>query len=276
MTWWTDETSSDSDLRNGRWIFSVVAFSILTALSIPFPIYHGIRTGQFWVRLRSFHDFLILFHLISLLVGIGYTIFFSWLLTCAVGNGLGESLSVCSGAAKYAFEANVSFILISLTAFLSLLVYYTRKEVLFARHGPRRWDTQPWHRSPRSRALLFAYSLIAAELLNSLSTLIAMRFETQPRSVVYIAFTSLGALFHFLAVTAAVVQALVLARTLNFTQRCLPFLSTRHLACVVVTYAATTTSSSAVAALRSLALPQTPPCSELFFLSFLSLMVYSS
>jgi hypothetical protein len=120
--------------------------------------------------------------------------------------------------------------LVSINANFAMIGYSARKEIVYARRGPIRW------RSSRKAMRVFSISLAAMGLLFFLNfspflTLSQTNWcETASCVIVWI-----GVLVRIVTVGTATVQVGILACTLNYSQRVLPFMNTRLLLLAMLT-----------------------------------------
>jgi len=218
----SDSLSSSSSSGSQRESATSIGWKALAyaafVLPIPLVIYHVFRAVKIW-RLGYRKGFLVYLHTLFAIAFVSLFFYGFHELGCTWAF-LKDLDFICGPESGYwtAFVYNLSTFCIN--AVYALLGYYCRKELVFAKHGEIRWLSG--HRFITAMTA----ALIAAGLVN-----FAVYNE-------YAAASWMGVLNYFPIVTAcgSLVQIFILAATLNFSQRVMPFLSTKKLFAVAFLY----------------------------------------
>lgn len=215
---------------NDNWIaLELVNILFFSALSC----YHGWSLGKLgfrWTLLPAFHTLSLIGFLATLPA---QCVDLSCFLADSPICGNWTNVDADSKAVQVLVMSTYNLGFLALNANFAMIAFFTRKEIVYARHGPSRW--------PSSRKPIGVFCCILA----ALGLLFFLNYSSHIgiTEVGWLNVTSsiviwIGVFVRNATVGAAIVQVAVLTCTLHYSQRVLPFMNTRLLLLAILLAAA--------------------------------------
>ena len=129
----------------------IVVSASQIVLLLPLVGFHALRTWQIWRLGRPCTDWLTQFHFLSLVALVSFVPYCAWRIFCI--NPINCTTESLHPAALYTVVAFDNLGLFCLNALVVLLGYVTRKEIVYAKHGPSPRKESQLRSSPSSKPL---------------------------------------------------------------------------------------------------------------------------
>lgn len=210
--------------RSWYWIHFDAAWAVGVLSTALLAAFHAYRLIGLWRLLRSRH-WLILFHLLLFTGYLSFLPYLIWSLACNIDR---LKWPICNYETSASARSNAPIILLGtflnlanfcFNAAYALLGFYARKEIVYARDGPSRW-----HATYKPMMLLTTVCIVSGLLF--FLQVDPAESSTWSRTQI-ISWT--GTLVQVVTTLASTITVGVLTALLNFSQRVLPFMSTKLL-----------------------------------------------